>query len=84
MDLSNLDTHPLIDVREPAEFAQGHLPGAQNIPLGDVSEADIQAGSNIYCRSGRRSGQAVEILKEKGIETQNIGGIMDYDGPVER
>ena len=60
----------IIDVREKYEFETGHLPGAVNMPLSvfnnyidevmEVSEPQI-----FYCRSGNRSGQAVEFLKTK-------------------
>lgn len=74
---------PLIDVRTVEEFAQGHLPGAINIPLDQIDQAEIAAQSRLYCRSGRRSELAKRKLQERGIATVNLGGIEDYDGPIE-
>jgi rhodanese-related sulfurtransferase len=49
----------LIDVREPAEFAGGHVPGARNVPLGQLKGLDIAASNGkalvLVCASGRRS-----------------------------
>lgn len=77
-------SRPLVDVRTEEEFEQGHIPGAVNIPLDTVDTADIAQDSDLYCRSGRRSGIAQSILKKRGIETVNLGGIQDYEGPVEK
>lgn len=73
----------IIDVREPFEYASGHLEGAINIPLGEVpmrSQEICKLSKPIvaYCRSGMRSGQAVTFLKGQGCEeVYNGGGIMD-------
>jgi phage shock protein E len=62
----------LIDVRTPAEFAAGHIPGAINIPvqqldsrLGELQPKD--AAIVLYCRSGSRSGSAARMLKGAGF-----------------
>lgn len=68
------DTELLVlDVRSTAEFDEGHIPGAINIPhdvlgeriaeLGPAGERDLI----VYCRSGRRSAIALETLKEAGF-----------------
>lgn len=74
---------PLLDVRTPKEFAEGHLAGAVNV---DVMAPDFtdrieglglpEAGPvYLYCRSGNRSGQATEILHRLGVEgAVNVGG----------
>lgn len=84
MNYSKTDHTPLIDVRTAEEFKEGHIPGAVNIPLDQIDQADIASGSQLYCRSGRRSGIARNKLKERGIDTVNLGGIEDYDGPTEK
>lgn len=60
----------LIDVREPSEFAQGHLDGATLIPLGQVASRMNEIPKDrpvvVYCRSGHRSGMALELLKAAG------------------
>jgi phage shock protein E len=63
----------LLDVRTPEEFAEGHLPGAINIPhtelaarIGELSEARSR-DVVVYCRSGRRSLQALGTLEDAGF-----------------
>lgn len=74
---------PVVDVREPEEFAEGHLPGAVNIPRGllefevdghpAVSYQTAEALSHrerpvvLYCLSGGRSALAAEALKRLGF-----------------
>ena len=63
----------IIDVRTPAEFAEGHVDGAINLDLeGGVFEAeysklDTSKSYIVYCRSGRRSGVAASILRDNGF-----------------
>jgi rhodanese-related sulfurtransferase len=57
----------LIDVRDPSEFAKGHMKGAINIPVGDMMDkaATLPAGKPIVfvCATGARSGEAYDIVK---------------------
>ena len=63
----------VIDVRKPSEFAEGHIPGAINIPLSDMADpgsmAQIQEDDNLYvhCSAGYRSVIASSLLKRQGI-----------------
>ena len=63
----------IVDVRTPAEFAQGHVPGAINIPVDQVTNrlSELANAKNkdvvLYCRSGKRAGQAAEVLKANGF-----------------
>lgn len=62
----------LVDVRQPDEFAAGHIEGAMLIPL-DTLEANLaKLPKNVklvvYCRSGHRSGKAVTILMAHGYD----------------
>ena len=63
----------VIDVRKPSEFAEGHIPGAINIPLSEManpgSMAQIQEDDNLYvhCSAGYRSVIASSLLKRQGI-----------------
>lgn len=71
----------LIDVREPDEVAAGTLPGAVNIPLGDLpgrtDELDPNRRVVVLCRSGGRSTQASEFLTGAGFaDVVNLEGGM--------
>lgn len=63
----------VLDVRSAAEFAEGHVPGARNISHDELgARLGELAGSRdkdlvIYCRSGRRTGLAIETLREAGF-----------------
>ena len=62
----------VLDVREPAEFAGGHLPNSKNIPLGDLDKrvAELPAGKPVLvcCATGARSGRAAAVLRKGGRE----------------
>ena len=64
----------VLDVRTPAEYAEGHLPGAINIPNGElaarVAELADAKGRDIvvYCRSGVRAARALDVLGKAGYE----------------
>jgi rhodanese-related sulfurtransferase len=63
----------VLDVRTPAEYAAGHVPGAVNIPNAElgarIAELDGERERDIvvYCRTGVRSGQALEVLGKAGF-----------------
>jgi len=71
----------LLDVRGPGEFAQGHLPGAVNVPLTDLPRrlGELPSGRDItvYCAGGYRSSVAASLLLRAGHErlTELVGGI---------
>lgn len=73
----------VVDVREPSEFASGHFQGSMNIPLGIIplrlEEFKAMNGPIVvYCRSGNRSGMAMNLLKQAGIsDVYNGGGLTD-------
>ena len=79
----------LLDVREPDEYADGHIPGSRNLPLSAIDTAEILAPDRdaplfVYCLSGARSAQAVARLKAMGYrQVENIGGIRGYRGKTE-
>jgi len=68
----------LIDVREPEEFSEGHVPGARNIPLRMISDhvAELHALGTVYviCQSGRRSAQAAALLDAADVPVVNVVG----------
>lgn len=61
----------LLDVREPVEYANEHIPGAISYPLSqlDPSQLQLQPGQQlvVYCQSGKRSARAVEQLSAAGF-----------------
>lgn len=77
-----LETHTVIDVRTPAEFATGHIAGALNIPVeasdfgARISQLDPGEPYLVYCRSGRRSAIAAETMAEAGFtDIADAGGL---------
>src|ERR671911_301441 len=68
----------VIDVREPHEYAAGHVPGALSIPLaavGDHLEAFRGDGPTyVICQAGGRSRRACEMVDLVGIEAVNVAG----------
>jgi rhodanese-related sulfurtransferase len=75
----------LIDVREPAAFAQGHVPGAVNFPLADIKglagapeqlAAVLPSGRplHVICQTGVRSREASKILSTAGVDVVNVDG----------
>ncbi len=79
----------LLDVREPHEVQICTIPGAHLIPLGQVTARVNELNSAdeivVYCRSGKRSGQAVEFLKKAGFrKVKNMrGGILAWSDTVD-
>jgi len=73
----------IVDVRSPAEFADGAYPGAVNIPLGILEVKLEELGPKdgpivLYCASGARSAQAARLLKQAGFTgAVNAGGLDD-------
>ena len=81
----------ILDVRRPDEFAEGHIPGAINVPNEDIGTADIPKLPDksqlilVYCRSGRRSKEAAEKLVKLGYTNiVEFGGILDWKGEIEK
>ncbi len=79
----------IIDVREDEEVAQGKIPGARHIPLGQISErlSEIDKNEHHYmvCRSGGRSGKATSFLSEQGYDVTNMaGGMLAWEDKVEK
>lgn len=74
-----------IDVREPAEFAAGHIEGAMNIPPSQLMSGAKQLEGIakdteliLYCVSGSRSNVSINILKDLGFTNITNGINMDH------
>lgn len=82
----------ILDVRNEDEFAKGHLKNAIQIPVKELKEnlSDIEKFKDelvlVYCRSGKRSAEAVDILKENGFKNlvHMKDGISKWDGEFEK
>ncbi|MBD7965416.1 rhodanese-like domain-containing protein [Fictibacillus norfolkensis] len=75
----------IIDVRENDEVAQGMIPTAKHIPLGEISdrinELDRDKEYVMVCRSGKRSEKACAILASHNINVINMtGGMLSWKG----
>jgi rhodanese-related sulfurtransferase len=71
----------VLDVREPHEWAAGHIEGAVHIPLGVLpvraQELDPQVRTIVVCHLGGRSAQATMWLERQGHQAVNLDGGME-------
>ncbi len=81
----------ILDVRRLDEYAEGHIPGAINVPNEEIGTAEIAELPDksqlilVYCRSGRRSKEAAEKLAGFGYTNiVEFGGILDFKGEIEK
>jgi adenylyltransferase/sulfurtransferase len=87
--LDRKDNFTLIDVREPHEFQICRIPGSTLIPLGELpkrlGELDPNAEFVMHCKSGVRSGKAVDLMKQNGFrKVRNMkGGILAWSDKVD-
>ncbi|WP_390409295.1 rhodanese-like domain-containing protein [Lacticaseibacillus jixiensis] len=76
----------IIDVREPDEFAAGHIPGATNVPLSEITSRlkEIPNDAYVVCQSGARSAMATQYLASQGIRVINVtGGMLAWPAALE-
>lgn len=68
----------ILDVRESFEWKMGHIEGAQHIPMGEITTRLDDIGDDkslvAVCRSGNRSSQVTQFLRDKGFEIENLDG----------
>ena len=73
------DDAVVLDVREPGEWARGHVPNAVHLPMGEVSDQlanlpKLDGPLPVVCRSGGRSAKVVEFLRVQGVDAVNVTG----------
>ncbi|HEY3629699.1 MAG TPA: rhodanese-like domain-containing protein [Jatrophihabitantaceae bacterium] len=70
----------LLDVREPDEWAAGHVDGARHIPMNDIprrtAELDQDTDLVVVCKVGGRSAQVTAYLNQQGYRATNLDGGM--------
>ncbi|MER1956267.1 MAG: sulfurtransferase TusA family protein [Solibacillus sp.] len=80
----------ILDVREAAEYAFGHIPGAKSMPIGELSSRmyELDKAQTIYviCRTGTRSDMAAQQLAEAGFTNiyNVLPGMSGYAGELEK
>jgi len=79
--LINREDAIVIDVRDAAEFAKGHVLGAKNVPLADLARRAEEFEKYkarpviVHCENGNRAGKAVATLRERGFQkVHNLAG----------
>ena len=92
MWIKNQQSEPesvILDVRTPEEYQAGHIPNAKLINIqsphefmNKLSKLDASKKYYVYCRSGARSAQACQLLKQQGISDcyNLLGGIIEWKG----
>lgn len=79
----------IIDVREPWEYEEGHIPGSTLLPLGGIPQwaqtLDKDEEIVLVCRSGSRSVGAYQYLQRLGFTNLKnmVGGMITWRGAVE-
>ena len=75
----------LLDVRDPDEYAAGHIPGITLIPMGEVASRLTELPRDkeiiVTCRTGNRSSQIADLLREQGFTNVHnmTGGIVAWE-----
>lgn len=74
----------ILDVRTDEEFAETHVKGAQQIDFRSadfkekIAKLDKTKTYKVYCRSGNRSGKAIDMMKDMGFkDLENLGSVQD-------
>lgn len=68
----------VIDVREPIEYIDGHVPGARLVPMAQLPArvSEFPRGQRVYviCASGNRSYTAAALLRQAGVDAVSVAG----------
>lgn len=74
------DDDVILDVREPDEWAAGHIDGALHVPMGAIPQHLEELPDDhrlaVVCRSGGRSARVTEYLRQQGLDAVNVDGGM--------
>ncbi len=88
---ANTDNFVIVDVRTPSEFEESHVAGAINIDFlnsefkNKIAQLDKEKPYKVYCRSGNRSGQAMNLMKSIGFKNvENLGSLMQASQRLSR
>ena len=72
------DGSPVVDVREPHEYVDGHVPGARLVPMGELparaGELDRSRPIYVICASGNRSRAMADLLVRLGFDARSVDG----------
>jgi rhodanese-related sulfurtransferase len=72
------DRATVVDVREPAEYAAGHVPGAVLVPMGQLAARmdELDRGTPVFviCASGNRSLAMTDVLRHAGYDAASVAG----------
>ncbi|MBQ0893403.1 rhodanese-like domain-containing protein [Micromonospora sp. U56] len=75
---AHADGAAVVDVREPFEYVEGHVPGARSVPLAQLPAVvgDLPRNRPVYviCASGNRSLAAAQFLARGGIDARSVAG----------
>ncbi|MCD6633144.1 rhodanese-like domain-containing protein [Lactococcus cremoris] len=77
----------LIDVREVEEFKRGHISGARNLPLSQLTAQSLNKNKKylLICQSGMRSKKAYKILSKADYDVTNVsGGMVAWRGKIKK
>ena len=78
----------ILDVREEAEYAFGHIEGAKSIPMGELESrlGELDQTQEIYviCRTGKRSDMAAQLLEKNGFTNvyNVLPGMTEWNGKI--
>jgi rhodanese-related sulfurtransferase len=81
LSVANKDIDVVIDVRTQAEYATGHIENSLNLDVesgaleASLATLDKQSTYLIYCRSGRRSAIAADLMRSQGFEVLDAGSL---------
>lgn len=68
----------VLDVRDPGEYAEGHVPGVVNVPVGElparIDELDRDQPVYVICASGKRSAAMTDHLTSAGFDAASVAG----------